>query len=138
MYKTTFFLLALILTTLNFSTAYSATDTAINTEPSMLMASMRVLWGLLIVLGIIFAIYAFAKKKFNFLPGNNGKSLIKIIETRHLMPKKSIYLIDVRGKEYLLGVSDNNINLLSSIDNNDHEEFQSVLEQAVNKKDDNV
>lgn len=137
MHKTTLIFTALLLNTLHCSAAFSATETS-NTEPSMIMASMRVLWGLLIVLGIIFAIYALAKKKFNFLPGNNGKSLIKIVEARHLMPKKSIYLIDVRGKEYLVGVAENSINLLSTIENIDHEEFQSVLDQAVNEKDDNA
>lgn len=83
-------------------------------EPSIFMASLRVLWGLLLVLAIIFAIYAFAKKRFNFLPANNAKSIIKVIEAKHLMPKKSIYLIEVRDKEYLVGVTDHSINLLSS------------------------
>lgn len=138
MRKVTPTLVTFIISSLFCSTALFANDKVINTDPSMMLASMRVLWGLLIVLGIIFAIYAIAKKKFNFLPGNNGKSLIKIIETRHLMPKKSLYLIDVKGKEYLIGVSDNNINLLSTIENTSHEEFQTVLEQVVNDKDNNA
>lgn len=138
MYKLIFALIAFLLNTLYCTAVFSAPETTINTEPSMVMASMRVMWGLLVVLGIIFVIYALAKKKFNFLPGSNENSLITIVEARHLMNKKSIYLIDVRGKEYLLGVSDNNINLLSTINKIDQEEFQTVLDQAVNNKDDNA
>lgn len=138
MYKVIFALITFLLNTLYCSVALSSPETTVNTEPSMMMASMRVLWGLLVVLGIIFAIYALAKKKFNFLPGNNDKSLIRIVEARHLMPKKSIYLVEVRGKEFLLGVSDNNINLLSTISKIDQEEFQTVLDQAVHTKDDNA
>lgn len=98
-------------------------------ETSMFMASLRVVWGLLIVLGIIYALYAFARKKFNFLPANNTNSLIKVIEAKHLMPKKSIYLLEVRDKEYLVGVTDHSISLLSS--SLKTESFQEVFGDTV-------
>ena len=115
-----------------FQALSSETESSIAaaTEPTMFMASLRVLWGLLIVLAIIFAIYALAKKKFNFLPGNNQTSTINIIETKHLMPKKALYLIEIRGEEFLIGVSDQNINLLSKLNGNS-EDFGALLKQSM-------
>lgn len=98
-------------------------------DPTMFMASLKVIWGLLVVLGIIFAIYALVKRRFNFLPNSNANTRIKIVEAKHLMPKKSLYLIEVRGKEYLIGVTDQNISLLSSHIKTDS--FKDVLDHTV-------
>ncbi len=98
-------------------------------DSSMFMASLRVFWGLLVVVGIIFAVYALMKKRFSFLPNNNANANIKIVEAKHLMPKKSVYLIEVRGKEYLIGVTDQHISLLSS--NIKADSFKDVLDQTV-------
>jgi len=76
--------------------------------------SLRVIWGLLVVLGILFIIYGFMKKKMSFL-NMQGKGLIKIVEARHLMPKKSLYLVEVRGQEFLLGTGQDGINLIAPI-----------------------
>lgn len=111
------------------STAFCADPAAPAYDSSIFMASLRVLWGLLIVLGIIFAVYTLAKKKFNLLAGNTQSANIKIIETKHLMPKKSLHLIQVRDKEYLIGVTDHNITLLSSEPG--REDFQNILDTAV-------
>lgn len=78
-------------------------------------AYFRLLWGLLAVVGIMLVLYAVVKKRFSILhPRTN--SAIKILEIRPLMPKKSLCLIEVRGKEYLLGISTDQISLLASLD----------------------
>lgn len=83
---------------------------------SLYGSSLRMIWGLLVVLGIILIIYALVKKRFSLM-GSGGKgSIINIIETRHLMPKKSLYLIEVRGKEYLLGTGNDSIELIAAMD----------------------
>lgn len=84
--------------------------------PSPLSATLRLIWGLLIVLGILLVIYALAKKKLSFLNTGSGKGAIAIIETRHLMPRKSLCLVKVRGREYLLGLGSEQINLLAVLD----------------------
>ena len=56
---------------------------------------LRLIWGLLIVLGILFIIYGLMKKKMSFLHLSE-KGIIKIVEVRHLPPKKSLYLVEVR------------------------------------------
>jgi flagellar protein FliO/FliZ len=84
--------------------------------PSPFSSTLRLIWGLLIVLGILLIIYALAKKKLSFLQGGNGKGAITIVETRHLMPRKSLCLVNVRGREYLLGLSNEQINLIAALD----------------------
>ncbi len=111
--------------------ALAAPDALNDYDPAMFMASFRVICGLFLVIGIIFALYAFARRQFNFLPGSSATA-IKIVEARHLMPRKSIYLIEVRGREYLIGVTDQNINLLSSQIKTDS--FAELLDDAVEDK----
>lgn len=111
------------------SNVYCASTAPATYDSSVFMASLRVLWGLLIVLGIIFAVYTLARKKLSFLPGNTDSANIKIIETKHLMPKKSLHLIQVRDREYLIGVTDQNITLLSN--HPCHNDFQDILDEAV-------
>jgi flagellar protein FliO/FliZ len=102
----------------------------ITEQDSMLMASLKMLWGLLIVLGIIFALYAIARKKLSFFPAGNDDNLIKITATRHLQPKKSLYLVEVKNKEVLIGVSNDTISLLTEITHPSPEHFAEILEDA--------
>lgn len=81
-------------------------------ESSMTAAGLRMFWGLLLVLGILLLIYGFARKRLSPVYAND-KSKIKVLEIRHLMPKKSLCLVEVSGREYLLGLGSDNITLLS-------------------------
>ncbi len=79
--------------------------------PSMGAALLQASWALLVVAGLILAIYGLARKRL--MLGKAGGSAIKIIELRPLMPKSTLALVEVRGKEYLLGISANGIHLLA-------------------------
>ena len=81
---------------------------------SMLPASLKLIGALTIVLGLVLLLYYCSRKGFSFLP-NPKSGAIKLIEARHLMPKKSLFLVEVRGKELLLGVGAERIELLSTI-----------------------
>jgi len=102
--------------------------TALAAELSSMGASMlQMAWALLVVVGLILAIYGLAKKRL--LLGKIGGSAIKIIEMRPLMPKSSLALVEVRGKEYLLGISADRIQLLADLsrDARDKPNFESLL-----------
>jgi flagellar protein FliO/FliZ len=92
-------------------------------------ATLRLVWGLLVVLGILFIIYGLMKKKMSFLQ-TPGKGLIKIVEVRHLMPKKSLYLVEIRGQEFLLGAGQDRIDLIAAIDRNPDGSFTEILHQS--------
>ncbi len=98
-------------------------------EMSETSAYLRLTWGLLIVLGIILIFYALAKKRFSLL-NSSEKNLIKVLEIKHLMPKKSICLIEVRGREYLLGLGADNVSLIAGLPQNSDSTFAAILEKS--------
>jgi flagellar protein FliO/FliZ len=81
--------------------------------PTMSSAVLQTAWALLLVVGLILAIYGLSKKKF--LLGKIGGNAIKIIELRPLQPKSTLALVEVRGREYLLGISTGSIHLLADL-----------------------
>lgn len=116
---------ALIIFCLPATSAFAGTE-----SPFSLSTTFRLFWGLLIVLGILLVVYALAKKKLSFLNAGRGKGAITIIETRHLMPRKSLCLVKVRDQEFLLGVGNDQINLIAAIEPS----LRPSTEQADNKK----
>lgn len=96
---------------------------------SDMAAYLRLTWGLLIVLGIMLILYALVRKRFSLLHSPE-KSAIKVLEIRHLMPKKSLCLIEVKGREYLLGISAENISLIASLSAVPENSFAAILENS--------
>lgn len=98
---------------------------------SLLDSSLKMIWGLLVVLGILLIIYGLVKKRVTLLQGG-GKGHIKIIESRHLVPKKSLFLVEVRGREYLLGSGGDSLTLIASLDEVGHASsaFNSILKDT--------
>jgi flagellar protein FliO/FliZ len=92
-------------------------------------APLRLIWGLLVVLGILFIVYSLMRKKLSFLhmPVNGA---IKIIEVRHLLPKKSLYLVEVRGREFLLGAGQDRIELIAAIPAHPQASFVEALDES--------
>ena len=79
----------------------------------MTNAALQTLWALLIVGGLILALYALARKRL--LGGKLGGNQIRVIEMRPLLPKASLALVEVRGREYLLAINGGNIQLLADL-----------------------
>lgn len=126
-------LLTLLIFNISTTQALAGTDSLIS-----LSASLRIFWGLLIVFGVLLVVYALAKKKLSFLNAGAGKGAITIIETRHLMPRKSLCLIKVHDQEFLLGLGNEQINLIAVINpavttspvQSDNKKFAVALEDA--------
>ncbi len=78
--------------------------------------SMLTTLGLIIV--FIFFVSWFLKKMLNSrLQQLNTTSEIKILERRALTPKSAIYLIEIKGKEMVIGESSNGLSLLADFKN---------------------
>ncbi|MFH1081208.1 MAG: flagellar biosynthetic protein FliO [Pseudomonadota bacterium] len=82
-----------------------------------MLAALAVVIALMIV-----AMYFMKKYFFHSLPDANGSALINIISTRHLSPKHSIMLVEVLGQVILLGVSNQQMSMLSAITDPDARE----------------
>ncbi len=98
-------------------------------DPSLLSAGFRMLWGLLVVLGVLLILYALLRRKLSFAKAN-ASSRIQILEIRHIMPKKSICLVAVDGQEFLLGMGNETISLLSALENDAPSSFNETLTSA--------
>ncbi len=82
--------------------------------PGLLTGGLRVVGSLVLVIGLALLVLALAKKRLQLLPGQK-KGVIRIIETRALAPKKAVALIEVRGRELLVGIGQENISLLCEL-----------------------
>ncbi len=104
-----------------------------STDSSLFSIALRMGWGLLIVLGILLIIYALMRKRLSFLKNNNNSEII-IKEIRHIVPKKSLCLVEVAGQEFLLGIGTENITLLSAITKTPPQDnFQKTLASVENE-----
>ena len=98
-------------------------------EPlSMGSALLQTTWALLVVIGLILALYGLAKKRL-FL-GKISGSAIKIVELRPLMQKSTLALVEVHNKQYLLGISNAGIHFLAEVSAETpkkQQDFESLL-----------
>jgi flagellar protein FliO/FliZ len=84
-----------------------------NKRPELAIGTM--LGSLLLVLACIF-LFAFLMKKSNLLRHGGYKSPIKVIATQVLTNKSRVQIIEVHGKQYLLGVSEQSVNLIEKLE----------------------
>lgn len=93
---------------------------------------MRMIWGLLIVLGIILALYGLLKKRFSLLSASPSQE-IKVLEIKPLMGKKAICLIEVKGQEYLLGLGGERVTHLATLPRQSDTSFADTLAKTREK-----
>lgn len=87
---------------------------AAETSSDLMVSGLKMLAGLVLVLGLLFLLYALSRKGLGFLPGSK-EGLIRIIEVRSLGAKKGVCLIEVRGQELLLGFGPERIDCLARL-----------------------
>ncbi len=97
-----------------------------NPEPSILSLSLRALFSLIAVIGLmyffVYFLFKFSRRKGRFSADKN--SLIEIVGKLNLSPKKAIYLVKI-GKKILVIGANGEIHLLCTIED---EEFLKLLE----------
>lgn len=86
----------------------------------------RVIWGLLVVLGIILVLYGILRKRFSLTATAPTKN-INVLEVKPLMGKKALCLVEVKGQEYLIGLSENNISHLATLNSKPDTSFINTL-----------
>jgi flagellar biosynthetic protein FliO len=85
-------------------------------EPVSLFSSgLKMVTTLSLVLGLIFLLFFGFKKYVLKNTAFGGGKLVQVLSTNFLAPKKNIALVEVAGEILVLGVSDQNISLLTSI-----------------------
>ena len=84
------------------------------TEPDLLYSSLKMVAGLVVIIGLLLLLFAASRKGFGFLPKARGGA-IKILETKPLGGKKFLCLVSVRGEDMLLGLSNERIECLGKL-----------------------
>ncbi|WP_456388212.1 FliO/MopB family protein [Desulfolithobacter sp.] len=101
---------------------------AAQSSNSLGSSALQMVWALLVVVGLILVIYAIARKRMGL--GHSGRGVIKIREIRHLQPKASIVLVEVRDRELLLGVGNGQIELLADMGKRDRTDFEKIMDES--------
>ncbi len=85
-------------------------------KPDLFSASLKMVYTLGLVLGLIFIIFHLFKKfgLKNSVFGGEGKP-IKVLSTGFLAPRKSIALVEVAGDVLVIGISNDQISLLGNV-----------------------
>ncbi len=99
-------------------------------EPSgegLLPAGLKTMAALVVVLGVILLLFALSRKRPRWLSPNRAGA-IKVVETRYLGPKKALCLVQVRGEEYLIGMGQDRIELISRIAGGPTPTFEETLQ----------
>lgn len=91
---------------------------------------LRLLGALGMILGLILLLYAGSRRGLRWLPKARGGA-IRIVETRPLGPKKSLCLIEVRGRELLLGIGAERVELLCQLGESAPLNFDETLQQQL-------
>jgi flagellar biosynthetic protein FliO len=84
---------------------------------SMTGAVLQMFASLAVVLGIIYLLYYASNRWFKGLNLGKGRSsLIRVVETRHLAPKRSLCVVEVAGEYLLLANSNEGMRLIKKLE----------------------
>ena len=93
--------------------------------------SLKVLASLAIVLGLVLFLYAVLKRGHLVPGGKSGQ--IKIVEIRHLAPKKTLYLVEVKDRTLLIGTTTERMETLAQWPSTGGEPFAEALAASEKK-----
>lgn len=83
--------------------------------PELAGSLAQMVGSLVLVIGIILILYYLAGR-FLKVPNGNPFRYIRVVETRHLAPKKSLLLVEVGGEYLLLSDSGEGVNFIKQVE----------------------
>jgi len=92
-----------------------STDEKESNPVGLVSSGLRMLTTLSLVLGLIFLLFFGFKKYVLKNTAFGGGKLVNVLSTSFIAPKKNIALVEIAGEILVLGVSDQNISLLTNI-----------------------
>ena len=94
-----------------------------NAAPDMMATAFKMFAALGIVLGVLFIIFYFARRISKIENSGTKEKLIRVLANKFIGVKKNICAVEVPGALLILGVTHNQITLLTKI------EDQEILEK---------
>ena len=90
-----------------------------NYTPDLFTTAIKMLSALGIVLGGMFVLFYFMKRYLKRNAIGSTEKLIKVLASSYIGVKKSIALVEVPGAVLVVGITHDNISLLSKIEDKD-------------------
>lgn len=90
-----------------------------NYAPDLFTTALKMLSALGIVLGGMFVLFYFMKRYLKRDSIGSTEKLIKVLASSYVGIKKSIALVEVPGAVLVVGITNDNISLLSKIEDKD-------------------
>jgi flagellar protein FliO/FliZ len=91
---------------------FPATVRAASLETNDLFFSgLKMFIGMMVFVGLMLFVYFLNRKGIKFLKGSKA-GRIKIVEMRHVGGKKMLCMVEVKGREFLLGLGNERIDFL--------------------------
>jgi flagellar protein FliO/FliZ len=87
--------------------------------PDIIPTAIKMLTALGVVLGGMLLVYYFAKRILKRQVGNSKGKMIRLLESSYIGVKKNISLVEIPGAILVLGITNDNISLLSKIENHE-------------------
>jgi flagellar protein FliO/FliZ len=97
-------------------------------SPDMVSGAFQMLTALGIVLGGLLLIFYFMKRYLKRDIGGSSGQLIQVIASQYIGVKKSIALVKVPGTILVIGVSNDNISMLTKIE--DKADIEAIQQEA--------
>jgi flagellar protein FliO/FliZ len=99
-----------------------------NSSPDVVSGAFQMLTALGIVLGGLLLVFYFLKRYLKRDVGGSSGQLIQVIASQYIGIKKNIALIKVPGTILVVGVSNDNISMLTKIE--DKEIIEAIEQEA--------
>ena len=87
-----------------------------NTAPDVVSTAFQMFTALGIVLGGLLVIFYFMKRFLKRDKGGSSQQLIRVVASQYIGIKKNIALVEIPGAVLVVGVSNDNISLLTKIE----------------------
>ncbi len=96
-------------------------------SPSLTGIIFKLLFSMVLIVGLIY-LSTLLIKKVNARAGGGGiiGDTIKIIGRTFLSPKQALYLVKIGGKYTILGATENSINMIGELSDQEAEQFENM------------
>jgi flagellar protein FliO/FliZ len=100
-------------------------------KTDLFFSGLKMFIGMIVVVGLMLLVYVLNRKGIGFLK-KDKTGRIKIVEMRHLGGKKMLCMVEVKGRELLLGLGNERIDFLYDFsDSRAVNGFENELQQHV-------
>ncbi len=89
-------------------------DSSSQKSPSTVWLFIKMIFALAVVIGIAYVVFHLMKKTMK--TGNDNDPFLRRVSQLTLSPGKSVQVITLQDSAFLIGVSDENINLIGKVD----------------------